>query len=230
MNQSDNLTPHKSDTYDKNVRQTIPFYELFHTETIDLVKSLKPAVKTWLDTGCGTGYLVENAFEHFPDTFFILADPSEAMLTNTKKRLQKIPAENIRFLDSVPSENLCGKLDIQPDVITAIMCHHYLNGENRLDATGVCFDLLAPKGLYITFENIRPSHEESIQSYLERWGRYQISQGKSHDVVEEHLKRFDKAYFPITVDEHLALLNKCGFRIAELFWYSQMQAGFYAIK
>ncbi|MBN2591113.1 MAG: class I SAM-dependent methyltransferase [Sedimentisphaerales bacterium] len=230
MKQSDNTTPYKANDYDKNVRLTIPFYELFHNETIDLVKSLKPDAKTWLDTGCGTGYMAGEAIQHFPETTFILSDPAEAMLINAKNRFLKYSSGNVRFLDSVPSDNLCSKLDTKPDVITAIMCHHYLKAENRLNATAACFDLLAPKGLYITFENIRPLNEESVQSSLERWGRFQLSNGRSHVIVEEHLKRFDKAYFPITVREHLALLKECGFRIIELFWFSQMQAGFYAIK
>jgi hypothetical protein len=33
-----------------------------------------------LDTGCGTGYLVELALPVFPQTRFILADPAQAML------------------------------------------------------------------------------------------------------------------------------------------------------
>ena len=93
MKQSDNTTPYKACEYDKNVRQTIPFYELFHAETIDIVKSLKPQTKIWLDTGCGTGYLVESALTHFPQTFFILADPAEGMLIEAKKRLQRILSE-----------------------------------------------------------------------------------------------------------------------------------------
>ncbi len=230
MKQPDNTTPYKACEYDKNVRQTIPFYELFHAETIDLVKSLKPQVKIWLDTGCGTGYLVESAFGHFPHTFFVLADPAEGMLSEAKKRLQKISPEGIRFIDSATSEDLRGNLDLQPEVITAIMCHHYLKPEKRWDATAACFDLLAPEGVYITFENIRPHCEKVVELSLKRWKRFQISQGRSQAVVEEHLKRFNKAYFPITVDEHLDLLKRCGFRVTELFWYSQMQAGFYAIK
>jgi len=230
MKHSDNTTPYKACEYDKNVRQTIPFYELFHAETIDLVKSLKPQAKTWLDTGCGMAYLVESALSHFPQTFFVLADPAEGMLIEAKKRLQKISPERIRFIDFAASEDLSGNLDLQPEVITAIMCHHYLKPEKRQDATAACFDLLAPAGVYITFENIRPYCEEVVELSLERWGRFQTSQGRSQAVVEEHLKRFNKAYFPITVDEHLDLLKKCGFRAAELFWYSQMQAGFYAIK
>jgi len=39
---NDNKTPHKSSEYDIHVRKTIPFYECFHQQTIDLVKTIKP--------------------------------------------------------------------------------------------------------------------------------------------------------------------------------------------
>lgn len=44
------------------------------------------------------------------------------------------------------------------------------------------------------------------------------------------MTRFKHKYFPITIGEHLNLLKRVGFRVAELFWLSYMQAGFYAIK
>lgn len=230
MKQSDNTTPHKASEYDKSVRETIPFYELFHAETIDLVKSLKPEVKVWLDTGCGTGYLVEKAFPHFPHTFFVLSDPSESMLIEAKKRLQHVPPNRIKFIDSAPSEDLSENLSLQPEVISAIMCHHYLTPEQRRNATRACFKLLAPRGIYITFENVRPCSENGVEIGLERWKQFQISQGRSVEIVEEHRKRFNKKYFPITISEQLSLLKECGFSIVDLLWYSQMQAGFYAIK
>ena len=230
MKQADNTTPHRACEYDKNVRATIPFYELFHAETIDLVKSLKPEAKIWLDTGCGTGYLVERAFPHFPDTIFVLADPSEAMLTEARKRLRGICPDRLKFIDSVDTEGLPNSLSSKPEIITAIMCHHYMKPEKRREATQVCFDALASDGIYISFENICPHSEEAVELGLRRWKTFQMSQGRTAAVVEEHGKRFRSAYFPITVSEHLELLKSCGFGVAELFWQSHMQAGFFAIK
>ncbi|MCX5798770.1 MAG: class I SAM-dependent methyltransferase, partial [Proteobacteria bacterium] len=69
---SDNKTPHKSDEYDLKVRQTIPYYESFHNETIDLINTINPNVNTWLDTGCGTGSLIDSAVNKFPNCTFIL--------------------------------------------------------------------------------------------------------------------------------------------------------------
>jgi hypothetical protein len=43
-----NKTPHESSEYDSGVRKTIPFYECFHEETINLIKTINPNVKNGL--------------------------------------------------------------------------------------------------------------------------------------------------------------------------------------
>ncbi|MEW5803279.1 MAG: class I SAM-dependent methyltransferase [bacterium] len=271
----DNLSSHPSTEYDQNIRKTLPCYEFFHEETIDLIKTIKPDVKVWLDTGCGTGHLLSRAYQHFPHTFFILADPSCGMLHQARKRFQEqmrtIPASTrIRFL-AAGTQDLPTALksshtaeetiitaalksthtaeettntanhnctttgsgtatDQQPDIITAIQCHHFLRPQQRQIATQVCFNLLARGGTYITFENVRPDSDQGLDIGIARWKRFQVSQGRAEEVVEAHGKRLDRDYFPITIGEHLSLLKECGFSVAELFWYSYMQAGFYAVK
>jgi len=89
---------------------------------------------------------------------------------------------------------------------------------------------LKESGLYITFENIRPLTEEGVDIGKRYWENFQLAQGKDPEEVQNHLARFDVEYFPLTVEEHLKLLRKTGFRIVEPFWYSYMQAGFYSIK
>jgi tRNA (cmo5U34)-methyltransferase len=221
----DNTTPHKSSNYDRNVRQTIPFYETMHWQVIDLVKSARPDVACWLDTGCGTGYLAEIALPVFPRTCFILADPSEAMLQQARKRLQ---SARLKFLQPVGSQDL--DVDAAVQVVTAIQCHHYLRAPERQRAVQSCYRVLEPGGLFITSENVAPYTDQGIAIGLERWKHFQIEQGRAPSTVENHLKRFNTAYFPITVSEHLTLLKTTGFQAVELFWLSHVQAGFYAVK
>jgi tRNA (cmo5U34)-methyltransferase len=230
MERSDNKTPYKASEYDNNVKATIPFYEMFHSETIDLVKTIKPEAKCWLDTGCGTGFLVEKVFKQFPRTFFILADPSKGMILEARERLRFVPSDRILFMEPVGSEDLPQRLAVQPEVITAVMCHHYLKPEQRRKAVKACCNLLATGGIFIAFENIHPDSEKHLEIGLRRWKEFQLSQGRNAKAVEQHLDRFNKEYFPIHIGEHIKLLRECGFNTAELFWYSQMQAGFYAIK
>ena len=138
--------------------------------------------------------------------------------------------DRLEFLIASPTQEFSQKLEEQPDVITAIQCHHYLSREGRAKATDVCYNLLKEGGIYITFENIRPLTEEGITIGKRYWGNFQLTHGRNDEEVKEHLERFDTEYFPITVEEHLELLRKTGFKTVELFWYSYMQAGFYCIK
>jgi tRNA (cmo5U34)-methyltransferase len=227
----DNTTPHKSTEYDNSIRKTIPFYETILSEVIDLVRTLKPEVNCWLDTGCGTGYLVKSALSIFPKTKFIQTDPSEAMLTQARMQLNNQSENRVRFLPPMPSQNLVDYVNmVAPQVVTGILCHHYLHEPQRREATRACYELLDDNGIFITVENITPGTESAISRGLERWKRFQLEHGRSKSVVEEHGKRFNTEYFPISVEEHLVLLKETGFKSANLFWLSHMQAGFYALK
>ncbi|HEY1405333.1 MAG TPA: class I SAM-dependent methyltransferase [Spirochaetota bacterium] len=227
---SDNTTPHQSSAYDEQVRRTIPFYETFHDETISMVRAIRSETNNWLDTGCGTGTFIVKAIHFFPDTKFYLADPSPEMCSRASAKLSLVPASRVSVLPPCPSEHLRSVLPECVDVISAIQSHHYLSAEERARATRSCYDSLSSDGVYLTFENIRPRSERGIDVAKERWKAFQLSQGKTDAVVAAHLDRFNSEYFPITLDEHISLLKKTGFRTIELFWYSVMQAGLYAIK
>jgi tRNA (cmo5U34)-methyltransferase len=183
----------------------------------------------WLDTGCGTGNMVAKALPLFPSTRFLLADPSAAMLDQARVKLAAADAGRVTFLGAAGSRELA-LAPASCDVVTAIECHHYLDREGRRAAVGACHRLLAKGGLFICFENSRPTSARAIEIGKEYWKAYQVRKGKSRDQAEAHLQRFDREYFPITVAEHLELLRESGFGTADLFWYSYMQAGFFAIR
>ncbi len=226
---SDNATPHRAFDYDASVRQTIPHYEMLQREVLEWVAVLRPDVTCWLDTGCGSGFLVEQALPLFPRTDFVLADPAEAMLAQARLRLAG--EARVRFLPPASSADLRRYAgEVRPQVITAVLCHHYLHPEERRDAVAACYELLAPGGVLIVVENSAPRSENGTAMALERWGRFQRSQGRSADVVRDHLSRYGSAYFPIPLDAHLALLHATGFQTVEPFWLTCVQAGFYAIK
>ena len=219
------------EVYDDVVRQIMPFYDTIQAETVDLVKTLQLDVTQWLDTGCGTGALVETAIRFFPNTAFILTDPTELMLKRAGDKLKAFPGKQVKFLPPTPTEGLLVHQDVlKPQVITAILCHHYYTREQRRTATDICYRLLDAGGVFISVENIMPDSVKGTQLGLERWKRFQIEHGRVSVAAEKHVKRFNSEYFPITVNEHITLLKEIGFQTIELFWRSQMQAGFYAMK
>jgi tRNA (cmo5U34)-methyltransferase len=227
----DNTTPHKSSDYDRKVRQTIPFYETIHQEIIDVIKTIRPDVNSWLDTGCGTGYLVELALPVFPNTRFLVADPSEEMLQQAQERLRGVSEERVGYLSPVDSQRLTSQVKAAScQVVTAIQCHHYLRPPEREKAVASCYRVLEKEGVFITFENVAPATDKGIAVGLERWGRFQEEAGRTPAKVAEHRKRFNRKYFPLMLREHIELLKVIGFQVVEVFWLSHMQVGFYAIK
>jgi tRNA (cmo5U34)-methyltransferase len=214
--------------YDEEIRNILPYYDLFHQETINLIEAMtsKPAI--WLDTGCGTGTFVERALKHFPVAKFILSDPSAEMLEEARRKLSG--SDRVTFLKPNSTQDLSAEIIGRPDVITAILSHHYLSKDNRIKVTKVCYDLLNKGGIYVTFENIRPLTILGTEIGKRNWKSFQLSKGRNLETVEDHVKRFDTMFFPITVEEHLSLLRGLGFNAVELFWYSCMQAGFYCVK
>ena len=231
MTQPDNAMPHSASEYDQVIRQIIPFYDVIQSDTLDLVKSVKPDVSQWLDTGCGTGYLIEMALPLFPQTRFMLTDPSQAMLREAKKRFENESPERVKILSAMGSDNLrTSSRGLKPQVITAILCHHYLRASGRKEAVQSCYEALEEGGLFITFENIDFGSLRANEIALDRWGSYQMEQGKSASEIESHRKRFKVRYFPITIDDHLDQLKNMGFQMAEMFRLSYMQAGFFAVK
>jgi tRNA (cmo5U34)-methyltransferase len=224
----DNTTAHSAETYDREIAQTIPFYETIHAETLGLVHAAHPDVRLWLDTGCGTGRLVERALPAFPTTRFVLADPSEAMLARARERL--VGQERATLLPAAGTADLTPRLARRPDVITAVLAHHYLDVPARQQAVRVCHDLLAEGGLFVTVEIIEPATKEGIHLGLVRWRRFQLDHGRSAEAVEAHIARYGTKVLPISLEAHIALLRGAGFRVVEPFWLSVMQAGFYALR
>lgn len=221
-----NIMPSKAVDYDKEILQNISFYKEILNQTINLINTVKSNNFSWLDTGCGTGELINVAKEEFPLCKFTLCDPSQEMLDVAREKLAAyICAEN--FL-CIPSQNITFENEF--DVITAILCHHYLDEDTRKKAVERCYKSLKSTGIYIMFENFAPNDLICKEITLKRWGECQKRNGKIPEAVTKHLDRYNKDYFPISLNAHLDLLNKCGFKHIQVFWLSYMQIGIYAIK
>lgn len=212
--------------YDEKIRKTLPFYREMQQQAAGLVKVMGMERIRWLDTGCGTGNMAQEAVNQCHVLEITLADPSEKMLkiAGARAREWKVPFR----LEAAGTEQL--KYEEAFDVVTAIQAHHYLTREQRRKATQKCCSALKAGGVYITFENITPATKEGTELALKNWQNYQIQNGKSKEEAKRHISRYGAAYFPITLEEHLSLLKECGFGTADILWYSYMQAGVFGIK
>ena len=220
----DNRSAYNSNIYDDRIINVLPYYREYHGQIMDLVKAIGYKEPDWLDTGCGTGTLAERVLAERDDVRFTLCDPSEKMLAEAKG---KLAGRDIRFFN-ISSQQII--FESAFDVVTAVQCHHYLQPGERRDAVEKCYRALRENGVFITFENIRMSTEESDAIALSRWAQFLADHGNSAEDVQMHLNRRGIEVFPITIEEHIKLLRECGFRSINLIWTSYLQAGFWAMK
>lgn len=221
---NDNSTPMRAGEYDQKINRTIPYYDEFYKQTISVVSNLDYDSIKWLDLGCGTGTLAKLANEVFDNIEFVMVDPSKEMLLQAQNKCGQCQGEYY----NMGSQSIDFRARF--DVVSAIMSHHYLSKTEREKATQNVYRALKKGGIYLTFENVVPENKELQQFELKRWGAYQKSRGKTKPEVEKHLARCNVNYFPLTIKEHLELLQKVGFKLVHVFWISYMQAGIYALK
>ena len=221
---NDNATPLAARDYDAKINQTIPFYTEFYDQTLDVVTQCGFDDIRWLDLGCGTGTLEEFAIKQFPGASFVLVDPSEKMLEQAK---EKLAGHDIEYLCAASTD--IGFEDAF-EVVTAIQSHHYMQPEEREKAVANVYRALKSGGIFVCFENVIPEDEAVKARELLRWGRYQQRRGKTAEEALAHNARCGVNYFPLTVAQHIALLQKTGFAYVHVFWISYMQMGIYGIK
>lgn len=155
---------------------------------------------------------------------FVLLDNSADMLDIAKKQINSDKAEFIlKSANDMDYEN-------EFDIVTSIQVFHYLSADERQKAICKCYNALNSGGIFISFENFSPDTETGKQLYLDRWKQYQLENGKNENEVYEHIARYGKDYFPITIDEHKKLMRDCGFDTVELLYCSYMQVGLLGIK
>lgn len=221
---NDNISAFDSKEYDMQIKRTLPYYDEIYQQVVDLVKTCNPNALNWLDVGCGTGKMAEIAFKNIEVEKFTFCDCSFKMLEIAKERF---PYPNTEFI-------LCDIQEIshfnEYDVITAIQVNHYLQREERKKAVQSCYQSLKENGIFISFENFAPFSDFGEKIYLNRWEEYQKKQGRTSLETNNHINRYNRDYFPITITEHLELFNNCGFRAAEILWVSNMQVGIWGIK
>jgi len=222
----DNKSAFNSFEYDSKINNTLPYYEDFHRQVIDLVRAMNFNKVNWLDTGCGTGKTARKALEELNeiDIDFTLCDISDEML----KIAKGILGSNRITYRNISSQALDYRE--QFDIVTAIQCHHYLSQAERKTAVKNCFNALKENGIFITFENIRIENGNADLIAVRRWQNYMRSKGKNQQEIQNHTERRGTEVFPITIAEHLDLLKSSGFQCVELLWFSYIQAGFFAMK
>lgn len=215
----DNRSAFNAKEYDDNIMRTIPYYEEIYKQVIDVVAAANKRHLSWLDIGCGTGKMAEQALGVMDIERFVFCDISLEMLEVAKQRFSFPGMEFI----TLSSQEL--NYNDEFDIVTAIQVNHYASRAERTAAIKNSYNALKDNGIFITFENFSPESSAGEALYLQRWQNYQMKCGKDYESSKDHVNRYGKDYYPISISEHMEVMKICGFSVVEILWVSYMQVG-----
>lgn len=155
--------------YTDGVRQFFPL-ATEQLETIDrLIDKFKPDLNSFLDLGCGDGFLGYFVHGQYPGSKGVFLDVSQQMI---RKARSKDPEHRMEFVvrdfgeaawfDSVAS---LGKFDL---VISGYSIHHIENKYKRR-LYGDIFELLNPGGIFLNLEHVSSPSDILEETFDEMW-------------------------------------------------------------
>jgi len=220
----------------QNVRGAIPL-SIEQIETmLQLIAAAREQVHTFLDLGCGDGFLAAAILDEQPTARGYLIDESEAILTTARRQLEPHRARvEFRLADFHQAGWTREVAAGAPfDAVVSGFAIHHTPEERKRALYREIFELLQPGGLFLNIE-----HVASATRWTESaWDDYTIdaifgdqlraAPGKSRaDVAREYYARSDRAanvHAPLEVQ--CDWLRELGFENVDCFLKVQELAVF----
>lgn len=174
--------------YTEGVRQYFP---LAH-EQLDIIARIinkfNPEMQTFLDLGCGDGFLGNFIYGIYPESKGVFTDVSEEMIRKTKARKFKNRSEfivqdfeEVNWFKSIKSVK-------EFDVIISGFSIHHIENKIKKRLYHDIYNLLKPNGIFLNLEHVS-SPTESLEElfndlFLDGMINYQESKGDTRTKEE----------------------------------------------
>lgn len=132
-----------------------------------------------VDVGSGSGRLVEKFLHRFPGTRAVLIDQSESALALADSRLKQFGHRAVCRLARV-QDDWFGTVD-EPAAIVSMSAVHHLNPNEKQQFYQRSHSALAPGGLLLNGDEVRPADDAAYLEQCKRWVTHM------HRVMQEGL-------------------------------------------
>jgi tRNA (cmo5U34)-methyltransferase len=182
------------------------------------------------DLGCSTGTtlsLLTRAI-HLPGIQFIGLDNSDEMLSKARGQLSDVtPRRNLVLKNA----DLNRKVEFsRASVVILNWTLQFVQPPNRTRLLRRIFDGLLEGGCLVIMEKISPNDSSLSRLYVEFHHAFKRRHGYSNLEIAQKREALEKVLIPLRIEDNIALLEKVGFSLIDVFfrWYNF--AGLIAIK
>jgi tRNA (cmo5U34)-methyltransferase len=220
-----------------------PHYEKLQAHLLTKVAELDEICPHVVDLGAGSGRWASLFLEAIPSGRATLVDQSQPFFEIARSRLDATRASFVtqRLQDEWPAE-----IEQPVHAIVSMSAIHHLESAEKLALYQRCFDLLAPGGLLLNGDEIRPVDSEVYLREMQMWGRHMqaliaaqlVTPAMAVGLTQWQLRNIDRFEEPRhsgddchdTAETQLDMLRQIGFVNVELSWSSGLWGCLHARK
>jgi SAM-dependent methyltransferase len=206
-----------------------------------ILKLLPPQVDQGLivELGGGSGRLAEKLLLRFPHTRVVLIDQSQPFLAIAERRMARF-GERGRCVQARLQDDWESSLDEPAAAIVSTSAIHHLEPQEKRSLYQRCYDGLAPGGVLLNGDEVRPADDTSYLALLQQWASHMrrlIQERKVPESMDEVLQgwidrnvaRFDQPRKSgddchETIAAQLDYFRQCGFASADAPWQRDLWA------
>ena len=231
--------------YDAAAALIHPHYEELQDELIRLLPIAREGTGLVVDLGGGSGRLAEKLLERFPKIDVVVVDQSEPFLALAERRMERF-ADRGRCVQSRLQDHWENSLPRPPNALVSMSAIHHLEPAEKQSLYRRCFDALAPGGVLLNGDEVRPANDAEYLALLQDWAAHmrRLIAGRllpeaMHNVLEQWVHRnVDRFGEPRhsgddcheTIAAQLDYFTRAGFAIADISWHREMWAVLRGVK
>lgn len=194
--------------FDEHITKSIPYYEIFHNNILELAKYHIRKNTEVIDIGTSTGTLIKSLYDKYGQKqySYIGVDIQKCMIKECKKRYKK---DNINFIVE-DSLNINYK---NSSIISIVLVLQFMSLTDRIKLLKKIYNEIDVDSCVFIVEKILTSNVRMNSAYSDLYYDFKRDMGLSDKEI------LDKNYLlrgimkPITLEESLEILKDIGFKV-----------------
>lgn len=212
--------------FDETIRKLIPYYQDMVAAVVETIPFEKSASLEVIDLGCGTGTVARAVKDAFPKARITCLDLSGNMLRLAADKLgdtNDTTYINCSFYDF----DFNKKYDV---AVSSLALHHMVSTGDKLDFYKKIYTGLKTGGVFINADVVTASTDCLQKVYMRRWKDFMCENMPKDEVENKWIPKHFEEDRPVSMMEHLDMLNKAGFKIMDVVWKYYNYAVYMAVR
>lgn len=196
----------------------------------DLLPFDPDAVFTFMDIGCGEGFLTKTILDEYPNSTCHATDVAEEMIAKAHELLKAYGLRVTISQHNIHESDYLNRVVSGPvGVITSSLAIHHCDDTEKAALYRAAFEKLTSPGAMIVIDAVKPASDHGAAVNKKYWQQYIRHQSEELTGSTEQYEKFKNVPVmfydepaeedrPATLVDNLMMLTEAGFKEVDCFW------------